>query len=163
VSVRTLRAPSYRLHKPTGQAVVTLDGRDFYLGKHGTPASLSEFDRLVSEWLANGRTLHRPATPSGPDLTVNELLLSFVRWAESYYRKGGRVTGEVTNIKYAVRALRELYGHTQAREFGPLQFKTTRQAIVETGVCRNEVNRRARIIVRAFRWAVAEGMIPASV
>ena len=30
ISVRT---PTYRRHKPTGKAVVTIDGRDHYLGK----------------------------------------------------------------------------------------------------------------------------------
>ena len=60
---RSLRTPSYRLHKPTGQAVVTLDGRDFYLGKHGTPASRAEYDRLIAEWLANGRAAPRPPVP----------------------------------------------------------------------------------------------------
>jgi hypothetical protein len=29
------RIPSYRLQKPTGQAVVTLSGKDVYLGKFG--------------------------------------------------------------------------------------------------------------------------------
>jgi len=43
------RAPSYRLHRPSGQAVVTLDGRDHYLGKHGSRGSRAEYDRLVSE------------------------------------------------------------------------------------------------------------------
>jgi hypothetical protein len=33
------RPPSYRLHKPSGQAVVTLNGKGFYLGAHDTPAS----------------------------------------------------------------------------------------------------------------------------
>lgn len=37
MSTRPRKAPSYRLHKPTGQAVVRIDGRDFYLGKHGGP------------------------------------------------------------------------------------------------------------------------------
>ena len=32
----TERVPRYRRHKATGQAVVTIDGRDIYLGKHGT-------------------------------------------------------------------------------------------------------------------------------
>ena len=32
--VRTL--PKYRKHKASGQAVVTLNGRDHYLGPHGT-------------------------------------------------------------------------------------------------------------------------------
>ena len=33
------RTPSYRLHRPTGRAVVTLNGRDLYLGRHGTTGS----------------------------------------------------------------------------------------------------------------------------
>ncbi len=39
-----LRVPKYRLHRPTGQAVVTLNGRDTYLGKHGTPFFQSASD-----------------------------------------------------------------------------------------------------------------------
>ena len=31
--------PEYRLHKPTGRGVVRLNGRDIYLGTHGTPES----------------------------------------------------------------------------------------------------------------------------
>ena len=97
------------------------------------------------------------------DISVNELFEAFVEWAESYYRKGGRITGEVTNIKHAVRILRELYGLTPAQDFGPLRFDTVRQAIIKTGICRNEVNRRVRIIIRGFKWGVAKGMVPPSV
>jgi integrase len=118
---------------------------------------------MIAEWLTNGRSLPRPASSAGSDITVNEMLSAFHDWAESYYRKGGRVTGEVVNIRYAIRTLRQLYGLTLARDFGPLQLKTVRQAVIETGICRNEVNRRVRIILRAFKWAVAEGMIPPSV
>ena len=32
-----LRIPSYRRHKPTGQARVALGGNDFYLGRYGAP------------------------------------------------------------------------------------------------------------------------------
>jgi hypothetical protein len=41
--------------KGSGQAVVTLDGRDFYLGPSGSVASRAEYDRLIGEWMANGR------------------------------------------------------------------------------------------------------------
>lgn len=162
MSVRSVRTPSYRLHKPSGQAVVTLGGRDVYLGKFGTSESVAEFDRLIAEWLSNGRNLPRLSASASSDLTTNEMLLAFVRWAELYYRKAGRATGEVTNIKYAARILRQLYGHTPARDFGPLQLKVVRQAMIETGICRNEVNRRIRIIIRAFKWAVSEAMVPSS-
>ena len=50
--------PKYRKHKATGQAIVTIQGRDFYLGPHGTKASKLEYDRLIGEWLA-ARPTHR--------------------------------------------------------------------------------------------------------
>ena len=53
----TPRVPSYRRHRPSGQAVVTLGGRDFYLGRWNTKVSRAEYDRLIGEWLAAGRRL----------------------------------------------------------------------------------------------------------
>ena len=54
--------PSYRKHRANGQAVVTLSGADHYLGKYGTKASRTLYDRLVAEWLASGR---QPALAAG--------------------------------------------------------------------------------------------------
>ena len=48
-------APKYRHHKPSGQAVVTLAGVDHYLGPWRSKASELEYDRLIGEWLADGR------------------------------------------------------------------------------------------------------------
>lgn len=163
MSVRSLRTPSYRLHKPTGQAVVTLCGRDLYLGRHGSPESQAEYNRIIGEWLLNGRELPRSAVGPGFDATNNEVLLAFLAWAETYYVKNGRMTNEVFHVKYAIKPVRQLYGGLPAREFGPSQLKTVRQAIIDTGICRSEINRRVRIIVRAYKWAVAEGMVPPSV
>lgn len=83
----SLRTPSYRLHKPCSQAVVILDGKDLYLGRHSSPESWAEFDRMVAEWLCKGRRLPALASPSGSDLTVNEMLLAYLRHAEAYYVK----------------------------------------------------------------------------
>jgi hypothetical protein len=53
--------PKLRRHKPSRQAVVTLNGRDHYLGPwpdgHKSPAAdvRDAYDALVAEWLANGR------------------------------------------------------------------------------------------------------------
>ena len=49
MSTLNARTPSYRLHKPTGLAVVTLDGRDLHLGEFGSPESRAEFDRWLME------------------------------------------------------------------------------------------------------------------
>ncbi len=47
--------PKYRHHKPSGQAIVTLNGVAHYLGRWKSKASRVEYDRLIGEWLANGR------------------------------------------------------------------------------------------------------------
>jgi hypothetical protein len=49
MSAQTPHIPSYRLHKPTGQEVVTFGGKDQYLGRYGTPDGRAEYDRLVAE------------------------------------------------------------------------------------------------------------------
>ena len=50
----TKSLPKHRKHKASGQTIVTLDGRDGYLGPHGTKTSQREYDRLVNERQANG-------------------------------------------------------------------------------------------------------------
>jgi len=51
---RAPRVPGYRLHKPSGQAVVTLGGKDQYLGAHGSDESRAKCQRLVAEYVRNG-------------------------------------------------------------------------------------------------------------
>ncbi len=70
---RTTKPPAYRLYRRTGQAVVTLNGQDYYLGAHGTKASRDAYDRLVGEWLANVR--RRPAQETS--MTVSELVAPY--------------------------------------------------------------------------------------
>src|SRR5262249_38697278 len=59
--------------------------------------------------------------------------------------------------------LRLQYGTTLARDFGPLALKGVRQAMISAGLCRTEVNRRCRIVVRCFKWAVENELVPPSV
>jgi hypothetical protein len=47
--------PKLCLHKASGKAVVRLNGQDHYLGVFGTPGAKGAYDRLIAEWLANGR------------------------------------------------------------------------------------------------------------
>jgi integrase len=155
----SVRMPKYRLHKPTGQAVVTIGGRDIYLGRHRSIESQLEYNRLVAEWLASGGRGDAPAA----DLAVTELVVAYVKFADGYYRKSGSPTKEPSNIRLAVRPLLKLYGHTPAREFGPLALKAVREAMIEADICRSEVNRRVGRIVRLFKWAVENELVPASV
>src|SRR5262249_34744327 len=108
--------PKYRKHRASGQAIVTLCGRDHYLGPHGTKASRLEYDRHIAEWLAAGRrTLVHRDDPEG--LTVVELIAAYKRHAEGYYRKNGRMTSEVGTILIAAKVLKDLYGREPVNEF----------------------------------------------
>ncbi len=85
--------PSYRRHKTSGQAVVTLNGKDHYLGPHGTKVSRGQYDRLIAEWLANGRRL---VADEAEPVSVEELLAAFWEHANRYYvGLDGRITSEV--------------------------------------------------------------------
>lgn len=153
------RTPSYRLHKPSGQAVVTLSGKDHYLGPHGSAESKAEYDRLVGAWQANGRR------PVGRDveLTVDELLLAYWKHAQTYYRKGGKPTSQLALINRSLRVVHKLYGDQPVAKFGPLALRAVRQSMIDEGLCRGTVNSNVSRIVQAFRWGVEHEMIPESI
>ena len=44
--------PSYRRHKVSGQAIVTLNGKDHCLGAWQSKRSNAEYKRLLGEWMA---------------------------------------------------------------------------------------------------------------
>src|SRR4051794_36419032 len=138
--------PSYRRHKSSGQAVVTLpDGlggrRDVLLGKHGTKASRVEYARVIAEWEARGRTV--PALAAGRSMCINEMILAFMLHAEKHYRHpDGTPTKELADYKYSLKPLKNLYGATPAPDFGPLALAAVRQKMIESNWCRGVINQR---------------------
>ena len=74
------RPPSYRLHKASGQAVVTIGGKDHYLGVHGTPESRLRYERLISAWM-RGESVPAPESDSSNDIAVAEVCVQYLRWA----------------------------------------------------------------------------------
>lgn len=152
--------PTYRKHRATGQAVVTLDARDFYLGRYGSRASLDRYDRMVNEWLAAGRRLPQQVG----ELPVKSLILLFLQFAKKYYRDAaGEVAAEFENYVTALGPLRKLYGDTNAAEFGPLALKAVRESMIAMGWARTTVNRQIARIKRVFKWATENEHIPADI
>jgi integrase len=159
----TDRPPAYRKHKPSGQAVVTIAGRDVYLGPHGTKTSRADYDRVVGEWLAAGRP-SRSAEPGKADLTVAELIVKYWHHAETYYRHpDGTPTSELAAMKLPMAILTRLYGRTPAAEFGPLALAAVRDAMIQKQWGRASINTHAGRLKRIFKWAVSKELIPPSV
>jgi integrase len=152
-------SPKYRHHKPSDRAVVTLNGVDHYLGPWRSKASKVEYDRLIGEWLANGR---RPIAAQN-DITIAELANRYRKFAESYYVKNGQQTGTMHGVRVAIRFLRQHYGPTRAADFGPLALKALQMRMVEAGHCRRYLNSNIDRIRRVFKWAVAEELVSPTV
>jgi hypothetical protein len=48
--------PQPRLHKQSGHWRVRIAGETYWLGRAGSLEAIAEFDRLIGEWLASGKT-----------------------------------------------------------------------------------------------------------
>jgi hypothetical protein len=168
---RASHVPSYRLHEPSGRAVVTVrtpngSRRDIYLGEYNSPDSRKEYARILAELATApvGSNTLTPAGPAGADITVDELMLAFLRWALTHYRTpDGEPTTEVDEIKRSLGPVRRLYGHTPAADFGPKALAAVRQHMIGLGWCRTLINRRVERIKRMFRWAASEELVPVAV
>jgi integrase len=155
------RNPRYSKHKASGQAVVTIGGRDHYLGPWKSKASFLEYDRLISEWIASGR---RGPSSSVQPLTVAELIEGYWDFVNTYYRhKDGTPTSEIFPMKAALRSLNGLYGLTKAANFGPLALDRIRNTMISNGWCRSTINNHVARIKGLFKWGVARELIPGSV
>ena len=157
--------PAYRLHKASGQARVIVAGDHIYLGPYGSQKSQEEYARIVAKLSAGSP---KPAAAAPPPIcgelsTIGEILVAYIKFAETYYVKDGVVTKEFTSMKLAMRPLRHLHSRTLARDFGPKALKEVRQRMIELGWSRGVTNHNVNRIKRIFRWAVEEELIPSSV
>lgn len=99
--------PSYRLHKHSGQAVVTLSAKDYLLGKFGSQQSKVRYHELIARWIAGGRKPLdvTPVCSLNPDTRIT--LLS--RSGRLLAKIGGYTAGNVL-------LRREQYAHSRLSE-----------------------------------------------
>ena len=157
--------PTYRQHRPSGRAVVTLTDangrrRDVYLGAYGSPESKAAYARLVAQI----RATPAPVAADPGERLVSDLVMAFWSHAEQHYRRAdGTPTSEIEEYRGAVRILATLYASTPAAEFGPLALQSVRQAMIDRGWCRKRVNQQIGRLKRLFKWAASQELIPGAV
>jgi hypothetical protein len=133
-----------RLHTQTGHARVRINGRTHWLGRFGSPEAQASYDRLLAEYLANGRQVapkpkaeRQEIAPSSPvpeqeakqasppaevqpvtvtnEMTVAEVCVLFMDHAKTYYRLAdGRLSSSYDGMLQAVNALRPFGKLSQA-------------------------------------------------
>jgi integrase len=157
--------PTYRLHSPSNTARCWVNGAWVTLGKYNSPDSRAEYARILAELaVAPIASAVGPACVRVKDITLNELLLGFWRFAETHYRRAdGSPTNELPQYEQTFRLLRSLYGHTPVAEFGPLSLKAVRETMIEKGWARKLINQRVGRICRAFKWGVENELVSPTV
>ena len=150
--------PKYRLHRASGRAVVTFDGRDHYLGAHGSDESIREYDRLIAEYLGSGR--NSVIVNRGFACSVAELLDAFLTHAEAFYQKGGQPTTELFAYRRVIGCVISMYALQDAAHFGPVALKGIRETWVRAGYSRSTINKDQRRLVRIWKWGVGEELVP---
>ena len=140
--------PKITVHPRSGHARVRYNGKEIWLGKHGSPEAQQKYDQLIHEIVSSRLqikppSVRTPATPKQLDqkpaeketsvevltlnpstqptaMTVAEVCSRFFIYAEKEYRRpNGTHTGTLGDIKTAIRALRQFDGMSAA-SFGPV-------------------------------------------
>ena len=146
------KAPKYGHHKAKNLARVVIAGRHIYLGEYGSPESYDKYNRVVADWLT-GRF---EAPEVSTSLTMAELLVLYLRHAEEYYQKGGKVTREYGAIREALSHVRQLFESVEVRSFGPQSLIRVRNSMVAYGWARKHVNKQVGRVTRMFKWGVSQ-------
>ncbi len=158
------------LHKGSGQAYLYLPDeggrkRRFFCGKYFEDEERRVVSRRMLEyaarWIREYRVLGGPPlSVARSSISVAQLIERFLKHVEDYYGD----SPQVVHYRSAVSVLVELYGSLPAAEFGPLKMAAARDAMVETDRwSRGTLNAHLGRIRRAFRWGVANEVVPAGV
>lgn len=150
------KLPSYR-RTANGCARVTINERDYSLGRHGTKASKARYDQIIAEYLASGRSKNFGLSVS--DQTLAELMVEYLDHCKSWYPKGPN--SETLRIKSVLSELKALYLSLPVVEFGPRQFEAVRERLLDPTrkLSRNYINAQMKRLKRMFKWAAQKEVI----
>ncbi|MEN6306692.1 MAG: site-specific integrase [Anaerohalosphaeraceae bacterium] len=88
--------------------------------------------------------------------TFADLIRAYYSYIKKYYN-----SKEPANIKYAIEFLRSKYQTMPIEDFGPLKLKALRSLMIkEKNWSRGVINQRIRMIIRMFKWAASEQLVP---
>ena len=152
--------PKYCLHKATGQGYVKLNGKPHYLGSYDRPETRQRYLQVLSDWESSGRQQIAPKD----EMRVMDLIERYWVWVKTYYRRAdGTPTSQQARVRRVMRSLKELYGFSPIKDFGPHQLKHVRQSFVDAGVCRRSTNDYVAVVKHCFKWGVEEAIVPSQV
>ena len=172
------KAPQ-RTYHISGQSVVRIGLRDYYLGPHDSSESIRRYAALITVYQANGLTLPEDFDASTLDLQAaamfeqqatevvaceQEALPITVKHVTACYRDhiAGKYANNPQEHHRHSRLCDQLdakFGDIEAAEFGPVRLKAFRDDRVAEGLARKYVNRLVNCVILIFRHSVASELI----
>ena len=131
-------ANSYRLHKATGQAVVSIHGKDFYLGKYGSPESKERYQKILQS-----------------QSSFQRLAEQYLAYAEGYYR-GGK---EWLRIKRAFELFHQAVETIPAGQISKSHLRKFQRFLVDQSVCRRYINQLVGCLLRGVKWLASNDLL----
>ncbi len=145
------------IYTKNGYAFCRVAGKHRHLGTVGSDKAKAAYAALVAE-LSGARPSPAPIHPSA--LTVADVVLAFLEYADRHYSARGR---EASAFRQTVPPLLALHGATAAAKFGPKALREVQAAMCQNPYSwsRGVVNRRVVRIKTMWRWAESEELLPA--
>lgn len=162
------RPPKYTRHKASGQATVKFGGKVRYLGPFGSPESKAAYQAAIAQWAR--QTYADPSTsPPAPSIaseetvTIDELLLAYLKHAEVHYRRDGQPTGTLDTLKPILRMFRGMFTRTRPKDFRPAYLEAFQEHMIARNCARSYINDATARIKGMFRWGVRKELVPVEV
>ncbi len=146
-------APDYRYHV-SGQAVVTFNATNFYLGAYDSPESRAKYRKLLTEYIASdGQTPSQETHQGETPITVSDVTREY-REKRIEKKYANNIT-EKQRHEWLCDLLDEHFADIPANEFGPRRLSKLRDKLIAKGNARSYINKQISIVRRVFRFAVS--------
>lgn len=170
------KAPALRYHI-SGQSVVTIGGRDIYLGPHNSAESIARYAVLIGDYQSGGLTLPEDfdvatlaeraamlqdkAVATAPRQADQPILVKHITALFRDHARAKYVNAPVEQKRHErlCDKLDGKFGDCTAEQFGPVKLKTFRDDLVAEGLARKYVNRLVNCVIAIFKHAVSGELI----
>lgn len=140
----------------TGQARVTIGGKDYYLGAHDSPEARQNYIDLISRLGGPPAQTEQMPTPPAPARTVAEGLAAWNRQERVRYRG----TKEDDQFKVVIRLVLSQWSSVPLMTFGVRDLERIREAMILQGWSSRVIGRQITRVRTIWRWLERQGLAP---
>lgn len=152
-----MRIPKYRRHSSNLGFVEFNRERIYFPGRYKSEESIEAYRNFLTD---HGLKRDTPKV-LGKDPDVESICFAYLEFALTEY--GDDRNGEYHKMRLVANTVIAKAGHLAASQFGPKRLKVVRQAFLDRGLTRKNVNSKVGRVKRIFAWATEEELIPGSV